>query len=199
MATGKRIDKWLFEQLGEKYTISRTRATKLVSEVVLVNDNIVKPSYRIKVDDDIIIDYTKIQKPKAESFEIIPQEGMLDIIFENNDYMIINKPAGLVVHPGVGHSKDTLVNYLKHYLQDKSLDRAGLVHRLDKGVSGLMVIAKNQRSQQHFKKQFEEHKVTKIYHARQVQSFREREFARDVLRWRLYRGRIRIRVPADPS
>ena len=102
--------------------------------------------------------------------KIIPQEGSFEIVFEDENYLVVNKRRGVVVHPGVKNEQDTLANYVLGYLQekggyDKQLKRAGIVHRLDKGVGGLIVFAKNRRVQKHLAKQFESHEVLKIYYA----------------------------------
>jgi 23S rRNA pseudouridine1911/1915/1917 synthase len=87
---------------------------------------------------------------------------------ENSDYIVLKKPKGLVVHPGVGNESDTLANYIRGYLEakgefDESVERGGIVHRLDKGVSGLMVVAKSRESQLLLKDEFENHRVMKVY------------------------------------
>ncbi|KUK66898.1 MAG: pseudouridine synthase, partial [candidate division WS6 bacterium 36_33] len=99
---------------------------------------------------------------------IKPQEGDLEVLFESDDFLIIDKPKGVVVHPGIGSEDGTLVNYVKGYLSQKDnfkeeVQKAGIVHRLDKGVSGLIVFAKNLEMQKHLQEQFENHEVKKIY------------------------------------
>ncbi len=169
-----RVDKFVSLFLSD---ISRSFLTKNVKDFVLVDGKKVKPSYRLKEGQEVKIDIQAIKKEYLEDVEkaemesnIISQEGSLDIIYEDVNYMVLNKPAGVVVHPGVGHGKDTLANYVKNYLQvkgeyDIELKRAGIVHRLDMPVSGLIVFAKNRKFQKHLSEQFEKHEVLKIYYA----------------------------------
>ncbi len=142
-------------------------------ELVSINGKKVKPSYRLKVGDEIIVQEEKVAKLLADKSydKIIPQEFPLQIIYECDSYLVLNKPKGIPVHPGVGNSKNTLANYVAGYLMgkreyDPTIDRAGVVHRLDKPVSGLIVFAKNSQTQQYLQKQFEMHNVQKIYHAK---------------------------------
>jgi len=141
--------------------------------LISINGKSGKPSYKLRVGDVIEIADQEVDKLLEDHSygEIIPQHHALDIVYEDKDFMIINKPKNLVVHPGVGNPKDTLVNYVVEYLQSKEeydtrVERGGIVHRLDKPVSGLILFAKNAESQLYFQKQFEEHKVEKIYLAK---------------------------------
>lgn len=135
---------------------------------ITVNDKTVKPSYKIRPLDDI-----KIIKAKSGHDEAMvrPENIPLDIVYEDDDVMIINKPAGMVVHPGVGNYSGTLVNGLVHYFQNSELpvkegnyaDRPGLVHRIDKNTTGLMIIAKNDEAMTHLSKQFFDHTIDRKY------------------------------------
>lgn len=138
--------------------------------LISINGQPGKPSYKLRKGDILEVQDGEVDKLLEEhSFgEIIPQHHALDIKYEDKDFLIINKSKNLVVHPGVGNPKDTLVNYVVEYLQSKDeydprIERGGIVHRLDKPVSGLILFAKNAESQLYFQKQFEEHKVEKIY------------------------------------
>lgn len=138
--------------------------------LVSVNGKPGKPSYKLRKGDIVEVLDDEVDKMLEEySYgEIIPQHHALDIVFENKDLLIVNKPKGIVVHPGVGNPHDTLVNYVVEYLQSKGeydtrIVRGGLVHRLDKPVSGLILFAKTSEAQLYFQKQFEEHKVEKVY------------------------------------
>lgn len=171
---GKRLDLFLLEllqQAGYK-TFSRNCIRKNWDGLVRVNCRDIKPSYKLKMGDEVDVDFERVKYLKESmknSSKLIGQEGPnLDILFEDENYLILEKPHGLVVHPGVGNRKGTLANYVRGYLEgkgefDQSLYRAGLVHRLDKGVAGLMVFAKNLRTQKHLQEQFENREVKKIY------------------------------------
>lgn len=171
--SGKRLDVFLLEYLenrGED-TFSRNFLTNNWDSLVTVNGKQLKQSYKLKEGDEVEVDMEKVEQLKAgmkRSSNIKAQEGDLEVLFENEGFLIIEKPKGLVVHPGVGNQENTLANYVKGYLEEKgefdnALTRAGIVHRLDKGVSGLIVFAKNVAMQKHLKEQFEKHEVKKIY------------------------------------
>lgn len=139
--------------------------------LLTVNGASVKPSYRIKEGDVVEVNMEKVGEVEESlqySTDIKAQKSDLDVVFEDNNYLIVDKPKGMVVHPGVGNVDGTLANYVKGYLEEKnefnnSVTRAGIVHRLDKPVSGLIVFAKNPESQNSLQKQFQEHTVKKIY------------------------------------
>jgi 23S rRNA pseudouridine1911/1915/1917 synthase len=138
--TGLRIDKYLHSQIPK---ISRAFIQKLIDrELVLVNGRSVKTSFKISPGDTI-----QVTLPEAEVTDIIPENISLDILFEDDHLLVINKPAGLVVHPGAGIHSGTLVNALMFHCRDLSgvggRLRPGIVHRLDKNTSGLLVVAKN--------------------------------------------------------
>ncbi len=133
-----------------------------------MNNKEVKQNYKIKPFDNIII-YSDLS---PESTEVIPEKLPLNIVFEDDDIMIINKPAGMVVHPGSGNYSGTLLNGIAWYLQQKNpevneqtLSRFGLVHRIDKNTSGLLVLAKNDKALRHLAKQFFDHTVKRQYTA----------------------------------
>lgn len=135
---------------------------------VLVNNKIVQANYKIRPGDNIII-YSEKQ---VHGEEIIPEKMPLNIVYEDEDILIINKPAGLVVHPASGNYTGTLINGVAYYLQQKNsaiseetLPRFGLVHRIDKNTSGLMVLAKNERAVASLARQFFDHTVKRQYMA----------------------------------
>ena len=137
-----RIDKYL----SENTEYSRSYIEKLINDkCILVNSKEVKASYKVCLNDEIEINDTL----KKES-DIKPVKMQLNIVYEDDDLMIINKPSGMVVHPGNGNSEHTLVNALMGYtnnLSDGSSEfRPGIVHRIDKDTSGLMVVAKNNKA-----------------------------------------------------
>ncbi len=123
-----------------------------------------KTNYRLKMDEVLTI-----QIPEPTPLDIEPQEMDLDIIFEDQDLIVLNKPQQISVHPGAGEAKGTLVNGLLYHCQDLSgiggVERPGIVHRIDKDTSGLLVICKNDKSHQHLAKQFEAHTTHRRYTA----------------------------------
>ena len=130
---------------------------------VRVNNNIVKANHKVKANDvvTVILDYPKEEK------ELIPQDIPLNIAFEDDHFLIVNKEAGMVVHPGYGHSDGTLVNALAFHLNDLpnmgEIDRPGLVHRIDKNTSGLLVIAKTEQAMINLAKKFADRDVDRRY------------------------------------
>ena len=137
---GLRIDKYLHSHISD---ISRAFIQKLIDKnLILVNQKSVKASYKTSTGDSIFVTI-----PAAEVTDIIPENNPLDILFEDEHLLVINKPAGLVVHPGAGIHSGTLVNALMFHCRDLSgvggRLRPGIVHRLDKNTSGLLVVAKN--------------------------------------------------------
>ena len=179
---GKRADKCMAEILRNMgiNVPSRSFLKNAFNSGILVNGSTMKRSHKLKKGDVIKIDREYFNRTLKEidlSENIIPQEGKLDIVYENDNYIVLNKQKGVAVHPGVRNRDNTISNYVRWYLEDKKeydplVDRAGIVHRLDKGVSGLMVVAKNKKMQDFLKTQFKKHKVGKIYMA-EVEKFRE--------------------------
>jgi 23S rRNA pseudouridine1911/1915/1917 synthase len=156
-----RLDKFLVEQLPE---FSRSRLQTLISESkVTVNQKIITKSGYILAYDDLV----EVAIPAVKDIGLVAEDIPLDIIFENSDLLIVNKPAGMVVHPAVGHSSGTLVNAVLGY--DPELEgiggeeRPGIVHRLDKDTSGLIVVAKNDQSLRWLQEQFRLRLTEKIY------------------------------------
>jgi len=182
--SGERIDKGLVDILQDFniHIPSRSFLKDLIGEKVRVNGEIVKRSYKLKEGDILEINTEAFENVLEDidlSVSVVPQKRELEIIYENSNYIVLNKEKGMVVHPGTGNRKDTLANYIRGYLEEKQeydtlVDRAGIVHRLDKGVSGLMVVAKNKKAQEFLKKQFQDHKVEKIYRAR-TKTFKKSE------------------------
>ena len=158
-----RIDLFL---TNKKKELSRTRVKNLIlKENLKINNSIVKdPSKIISAGDNIIFE---IPDPKKVSLK--PYEYKLDIIHEDSDLIVINKNAGISMHPSVGNYDNTIVNALMNY--DKKLSnigdelRPGIVHRIDKDTSGLIVIAKNNLSHENLSSQFAEHSITRVYQA----------------------------------
>lgn len=155
---GKRIDKYLSENLD----YSRTIIQKMIdNENIKVNDKKTKASYKLELNDTVLIDDSF-----KEETDILPENIKLDIVYEDNDLMIINKPSGMVVHPGNGNQEHTLVNALMGYttnLSDGSKTRPGIVHRLDKDTSGLMVVAKDDKTHELLADMIKHKKVERKY------------------------------------
>jgi 23S rRNA pseudouridine1911/1915/1917 synthase len=161
-----RLDKFL---AGRMENASRNKIQQAIEAGrILVNNKIVQPNYKIRPADNIII-YSEKQ---VHGEEIIPEKIPLNIVYEDDDILIINKPAGLVVHPASGNYTGTLINGVAYYLQQKNetineetLPRFGLVHRIDKNTSGLMVLAKTEKAVASLAKQFFDHTVKRQYMA----------------------------------
>ena len=162
-----RIDKYL----GENTEFSREVITKMLKEgYILVNGKTTKPSYKIRLEDIVEIDDTyKIEQ------DINPVEMKLNIVYEDKDIMVINKPSGLVVHPGNGNTNNTLVNGLMYYTNELSdlggNERVGIVHRLDKDTSGLMLVAKSNKAHEILSDDFKNKRVYREYYALLIGNF----------------------------
>ncbi len=165
-----RLDKFLIDRLANR---SRSKVqTAIKAGSVKVNEMDVKPNYKVKPGNIISI---ILPKSLEESYQIAPQPIPLNIIYEDEDVMVINKPAGLAVHPGVGIPNGTLVNAVAWHLQEsmKNLpvkegneaNRAGIVHRIDKDTTGLMVVAKTDFAMTHLANQFFHHTIERRYQA----------------------------------
>lgn len=158
-----RVDKFL---LGRLENVTRNRIQKAIDEGwILVNEKLVKSNFNVKHGDQIKVRWKKQKTeggPAAESMQ-------LDIRYEDDDLLILYKPAGLVVHPGIGNADGTLVNGLVNHMQGLPIvngnERPGIVHRIDKDTSGLMVVAKNEEAMSHLAKQFFDHSIERTYHA----------------------------------
>jgi 23S rRNA pseudouridine1911/1915/1917 synthase len=157
-----RIDKFLMNRIEGA---TRNKLQQALDEgLILVNGETVKSNYKVKGGDEIVVFDTR----RPESLEVIPEQMDLNIFYEDDDVMIINKPAGMVVHPGCGNYSGTLVNGLAYYLKSEDIDtdalpRVGLVHRIDKDTSGLVVIAKTEKAMTDLAAQFKKHTVHRRY------------------------------------
>lgn len=159
-----RIDKFLSNRIEGATRNKLQQAINL--GMVLVNGSAVKSNYKIKPGDAVII-YSDMS---PEETDIMPEKIDLQIVYEDESLMVINKPAGMVVHPGSGNYSGTLLNGVAFYLQQKLPDiteavlpRFGLVHRIDKNTSGLLVLAKTHKAMRHLAKQFFDHSVKRQY------------------------------------
>ncbi|MBA2287517.1 MAG: RluA family pseudouridine synthase [Ktedonobacteraceae bacterium] len=158
---GQRLDRYLLSRLD---TLSRNAIQHLIAEhAILVNDRPGKPGYVLRAGDMVTI--LHLLRPQASAVK--PQALPLDILYEDDDLLVINKPAGMVVHPAPGHSEDTLVNALLAYRPELQgvggEERPGIVHRLDKDTSGLMIVAKNTRTLAALTEQMQRHAIQKRY------------------------------------
>lgn len=164
--TAIRIDKFLMDRLEK---VSRNRVQNAIKiGCILVNDLPIKSNYKVRPKDEISV--VLPSNPDDET-PLQPENIPLNIVYEDDNLLVLNKPPGLVVHPGVGNASGTLVNALLYYMQQKNLpllqgnrdDRPGLVHRIDKDTSGLLLIAKTDYAMTHLAKQFFDHTITREY------------------------------------
>ena len=193
-----RVDKYLSEHLRDT---SRHRVQLAIdAEYVRVNDRVVKANYKVKPLDVI----TLMMPYRRRGIEIKPEPIPLDVVYEDDDLMVINKPAGLVVHPGHGNYSGTLVNALAFYLgvqpDPEGDERMGmLVHRIDKDTSGLLVVAKDDAAQIELARQFFHHTIERRYWALVWGNIAEDEGTIDAPIGRDPNDRLRFRVCADES
>ncbi len=159
---GERLDKLLTEALEEE-SVSRTQVQEWIrSGHVQVDGRTVKPNYKVVPEDRI-----SVTPPPTESTEIEPQDIALDVVYEDSDVIVINKPRGMVVHPAAGHPDGTLVNALMYHCKDLAGVggelRPGIVHRIDKDTTGLLMAAKNDLAHHALADQLKAHTVTRKY------------------------------------
>ena len=159
-----RIDRYL-ALIEPKF--SRMHFNNLIKDGnVTVNEKVISPSYKIKSMDEIVVNFVE---EEFNPNEIKPYKFDLDIIYEDDDVIVINKPKGLVVHPGDGHHDDTLVNALVYANKELSnvngLERVGIVHRIDKDTSGLLLVCKNNYAHMFIAEQLQNHSMHREYYA----------------------------------
>jgi 23S rRNA pseudouridine1911/1915/1917 synthase len=182
---GERLDIWLRAKLPN---LSRGAIQRLIEEGhVRVNGKVVKSTHAPRAGERVDIDF-----PEPKPAEALPEDIPLDVLFEDETLLVINKPPGLVVHPASGHETHTLVNALLHHCEGElsgigGVARPGIVHRLDKDTSGCLVVAKNDDAHLALSAQFASRKIQKTYHAIVCG-----EIARD-------RGEIRAAIARHPS
>lgn len=159
----KRIDSFLNEKISD---ISRSRIQKLIEEEkVIINNKKINKNYKLKKDDLI-----KVFLEEPKELNIKAENILLDIIYEDNDVILINKPQNMVVHPASGNYEGTLVNALMFHCKDNlsginGILRPGIVHRIDKDTSGILVVAKNDNAHQKLAEQLANHSMTRVYYA----------------------------------
>ena len=166
---GERLDICMNEWID---TVSRSYLQKLIKEGhVKVNSKTVKPGYSVKTDDEIIVCLPKAVEPEIKA-ENIP----LDILYEDKDVLVVNKPKGMVVHPAAGHYEGTLVNALMYHCKDdlsgiNGVMRPGIVHRIDRDTTGSLIVCKNDFAHNAIAAQLKEHSIKRIYKAIIVGNF----------------------------
>ncbi len=159
----ERLDKFLSAVLPDQ---SRSYLQKIIKDgSVLVNGKAQKASYRMEDQDEILVDLPELKEPEIEA-ENIP----LNILYEDDDLLMVNKPKGMVVHPSAGHLTGTLVNAVMYHCKDRlsginGVMRPGIVHRIDMDTTGVLVICKNDKAHNHVAAQLKEHSITRKYRA----------------------------------
>ena len=160
---GERIDKCISNYLE---ALSRSYIQKIIKDgKAYVNDAVVKANYKVKVDDKV-----QFEIPDCEEPDIPPQDIPLDILYEDKDILIVNKPKDMVVHPAPGHYEGTLVNAIMFHCKDElsginGVLRPGIVHRIDKDTTGSIIICKNDEAHRKIAQQLKEHSITRKYRA----------------------------------
>lgn len=157
-----RLDVYLSENIKDK---SRSYIQNIIkSEKVLINGNIKKGSYKLKLNDEV-----EVEIPENEKLNVEPENIPIDIVYEDSDVIVVNKAQGMVVHPAPGNYSGTLVNALLYHCTDLSgingVLRPGIVHRIDKDTSGILVVAKNDMAHKKLAEQLKEHSMNRIYNA----------------------------------
>ena len=157
----ERLDKFLSSYFND---MSRVQIQNIIKEgYVTLNDKPLKSSYKVELNDVI-----NVTIPDPVSTDILPEDISLDVVYEDQDVIVVNKPTGMIVHPSSGVYSGTLVNALLYHCKDLSgingVTRPGIVHRIDKDTSGLLMVAKNDESHKSLSKQLEEHTVIRRYY-----------------------------------
>ncbi len=155
-----RLDKFIMNEIPE---LSRTIIQEYIKDGnVLVNGKVEKASYKVKFNDDV-----EVTIPDNKDMDVLPEDIPLDIAYEDSDVIVVDKPSGMIVHPSAGIYSGTLVNALLYHCKDLSgingVNRPGIVHRIDKETSGLLMIAKNDKAHQSLSEQLKEHSVVRRY------------------------------------
>ena len=168
---GQRLDSTVAE-LAENLT--RSSVQRLLEEgLVRVNGQVAKKNYKTSVGDEI-----ELTLPEAEETELVPENIPLDVVYEDEDVIVVNKPKGMVVHPAPGHASGTLVNALLYHCKDSlsgigGEKRPGIVHRIDKDTSGLVIVAKNDMAHRSLSEQLKDRSLSRTYECIAVGNFRE--------------------------
>ena len=161
--SGERIDKFLSETLPE---LSRSYIQKLIKDnQVTANEKVVKANYKLNAGDVLYLEEPELKEP-----DILPENIPLKILYEDEDFLVVNKPKGMVVHPSAGHYNGTLVNALMYHCKDElsginGVMRPGIVHRIDMDTTGSLLVCKNDFAHNDIAQQLKDHSITRIYHA----------------------------------
>ena len=162
-SANERIDKWLISQDCD---LSRSLVQKMLDdELITVNENSVSKNYKIKINDVIVVNV-----PDPVELDAVAQDIPIEIVYEDDDLLVVNKPKGMVVHPAHGNADNTLVNALMFHCKGRlssinGVIRPGIVHRIDKNTSGLLIVAKTDVAHIHLANQIKEHSFTREYYA----------------------------------
>ena len=196
-AEGGRLDAYIS---AAEPSVSRSAAARLCEEgSITVNGKAVKKNYILRQGDRVELTLPEPVPDRAQ-----PQDIPLDIVYEDDDIIVINKPQGMVVHPAAGNADGTLVNALLYHCGDSlsgigGVSRPGIVHRIDKDTAGLLVVAKNDAAHLSLSDQLQRHEVSRIYSAIVIGTPREQEGTVDAPLGRDDRDRKRMAVIKDPS
>ncbi|MBE6718018.1 MAG: RluA family pseudouridine synthase [Ruminococcaceae bacterium] len=194
----KDIDKRLDVFMAERGNITRSASQKLLKDgLVKVNGKVILKSYKTKINDVI-----EFEIPKAVESENIPQNIELDIVYEDKDLLVVNKPRGMVVHPAAGNPDNTLVNALLYHCGDSlsginGVIRPGIVHRIDKDTSGLLVVAKNDKTHVSLAEQIKSHSFDRFYEAIICGRFKETKGTIDAPIGRHPKDRKKMAIVSD--
>lgn len=170
---GKRIDVYLNEMLED---MSRSALQKLIDkEEITINGKKISKNYKLRLGDEILVNI-----PEPEALDVLPENIPLDILYEDKDLIVVNKPQNMVIHPAPGHYSGTLVNALMYHCGDNlsginGVLRPGIVHRIDKDTSGVLVAAKSEVAHKGLAEQLAVHSMKRVYNAIVYNSFRENE------------------------
>lgn len=160
---GIRIDKFLSDEFPE---MSRSYIQKLIKEEqITVNGKVIKANYKVSEEDLVVMNEPELKEP-----DILAEDIPLDILYEDSDLLIVNKPKGMVVHPSAGHYTGTLVNALMYYCKEdlsgiNGVMRPGIVHRIDMDTTGSLLVCKNDFAHQNLAEQLKVHSIRRVYHA----------------------------------
>jgi len=169
--SGRRIDAWLAEQVEE---LTRSAAQRLLEEgKVTSGGKVLAKNYKLTGAETM-----EVELPEPEPIDVVPQDIPLDVVYEDDDVIVVNKPKGMVVHPAPGHSDGTLVNALLYHCGDSLSGiggelRPGIVHRIDRDTTGLIIAAKNDFAHQRLAAQLQDHTLARIYHCIVIGNLRE--------------------------
>ncbi|MEG2597129.1 MAG: RluA family pseudouridine synthase, partial [Oscillospiraceae bacterium] len=170
---GERIDVFLVRKSDGK---TRSAIQKLIADGhVLVNDRPIDKNYKLRINDHVVL-----EQPEPKVLDMLPENIPLDVVYEDDDLLVVNKPKGMVVHPAVGNDDGTMVNALLYHCKDSlsginGVIRPGIVHRIDKDTSGLLIVAKNDRTHVQLAEQIEQHSFCRVYQAVVYGNIKEEE------------------------